>query len=194
MVKYFHFHSDDRTFDAPLVSRQCTCIKANGMQCKNRVVIGLPFCHVHEKSVRHLVVKPSTIPNSGNGVFVVDTGIAANAVAFQTGAKITAYSGQVLTEPALIERYGEVNTAPYGIQLNHHLFEDAATHRGIGSLINHCPKKANVRFSLGAGNRVNVVAIKNIKNGSELFVNYGNAYRMHEEGVQSSTNNKKLTV
>ena len=193
MPKYFHFRSDDKEFNAPLHSMRCTCIKGDGHQCKNRVVFGLPYCHVHEKSKKHLVVKTSTIPNSGDGVFVVDTLVGVNDVVFKKDVKICAYSGELITRAQLEERYGDA-TAPYGIQLNKNMCEDGALERGIGTLLNHNPKKSNVRFSIGTNNRINIVATKNIKNGAELFVSYGNKYRMHEQGVESCTNNKKFTL
>ena len=90
-------------------------------------------------------------------------------------------------------RYKEY-TAPYGLQNRIDIFEDAAFKRGIGSIINHAPRKANCRISIGRNNRASIVATKNIKNGEELYMSYGKDYKLVEDGVRTSTNNNKYKV
>ena len=71
---------------------------------------------------------------------------------------------------------------------------DGAIRRGIGSLLNHNPKKANCRFSICRDNTIAIVAIKHIKNFQELYLNYGKQYIMNEPNIAYSTNNKKYNV
>ena len=66
---FFHFHTDDFTFDKKLSSKFCKFIKSNGNRCRNRCVIGLDFCHIHTKNVLKLQIKKSTIENAGKGLF-----------------------------------------------------------------------------------------------------------------------------
>jgi hypothetical protein len=72
-MRYFHFIAPEHQFHQQLDTRRCAHIKANGQQCKLKVQIGLPYCWIHRNFEQHLVVRPSTIPNSGLGVFYVDT-------------------------------------------------------------------------------------------------------------------------
>ena len=57
MPKTFHFHTNTYQLDEPLRCANCKFIKANGEQCKNRVCIGLPYCHIHKKIMQLLKVK-----------------------------------------------------------------------------------------------------------------------------------------
>ena len=71
------------------------------------------------------------------------------------------------------------------------LAEDASLERGVGSILNHKPKRqANVEFIRGRNNRVKLLATKPIRNHSELTASYGRNYRFNED-VRTSTNNSK---
>lgn len=196
-MRYFHFHSNDpeflelQYFDAPLKSKQCTETTKSGSRCKRKVVIGTPICFTHLKSKMFLEIANSTIPNAGKGLFARKPSAPNNAVVFEKGDFIANYDGQVISQEELLRRYNQ-NTAPYAVSLTKKsgLVEDAALSRGVGSLLSHKPRSANVRFSLGRNNRVKIVATRNIKNNQELFVNYGNDYRFDED-VRTSTNNSK---
>lgn len=201
MVKYFHFHAPNIQYDAVLSSMQCSHLKPDNTYCKRKVVIGLPLCFQHTASDYKLKIKPSSIPNAGLGLYAYDTTKEPGEVVFdynsrtREGVRICPYYGQVIDEETLFSRYGEY-TAPYAIFLDNGLTEDNATKRGIGSLINHKPQaQCNCYFLLDAtDNRVYIVSSKKIKNGQELFVNYGRNYRFNEPGVQSSTNQSKYKV
>ncbi len=68
-----------------------------------------------------------------------------------------------------------------------HRFEDGAIHRGVGTLVNQWPtaNRTNARFGVSR-NRIVLFTTKNIRNGQEIFVRYGNEYRFDEK-TQYST-------
>lgn len=190
-MSYFHFETpDNETLHLKLNVERCHYIKGDGQQCKNRVCIGTPFCHIHRKYEYKLKIMQSTIPNAGIGLFVQNDEEPENAIIVKKNAKICPYAGEIINREELLRRYGDY-TAPYGIQISNDIYEDGAVFRGIGSLINHSRRNANCRFSVGRNKKINIVAIKNIRNGKELFVDYGNDYVMHEYGVVYKTNRNK---
>ena len=196
MVKYFHFHSpsgDD--FDQPLDTVRCTASsKGSGNRCKNRVTIGLSTCWQHTLSQKFLQVKTSTIPNAGDGLFARKGPIDDRSiVVFKSGDVICQYNGEMISQQTLESRYGQF-TAPYGVELRAGRKEDGALSRGIGTLINHYPRKKNCRIAINRANRAQIISMKTIKNGDELFVSYGRSYRFNEGGVETSTNNRKYAI
>lgn len=195
MPNYFHFHEQNKHFDGKLESLQCLFIKVNGEQCLKHCVIGLPFCCIHTKIAYKLVIKPSTIPDAGLGVFVQDNKLEPNAIVFKKGQLRFPYYGKVINEAELIDRYGGY-TAPYGIKLNKGLYEDGALMRGIGTLVNHQTNaRSNCKFALNPKtNLINITNTKALRSGEELFVNYGRIYRFNEQGVSTSTNRKKFNL
>jgi len=194
MVKYFHFHTPDgNDFDAPLETRRCTANSKAGNRCKNRVTIGLSTCWQHTLSQKFLQVKTSTIPNAGDGLFARrgpedDRSI----VVFKPGEVVCQYNGEVTSQEILEERYSR-NTAPYGVELRAGRKEDGALFRGIGTLINHNPRKQNCRIAVNRSNKAQIICLRTVRNGSELFVSYGRSYRFNED-VETSTNGRKYTV
>ena len=188
---YFHFSDDDVKFDGKLESMQCEAVKVNGNRCNNKTVVGHNFCHVHRKHMLHLQIKDSTIPNANQGLFAYGK---QGEVVFKKGQRICLYNGEVIDNDELLERYG-LNTAPYGIKLHNKdgepQYEDAAISRGVGALVNHTRNnsKINAKLSINRENRAQIMAIKNIKAGQEIFVNYGNGYKFNE-GI-SCTNRSK---
>jgi hypothetical protein len=193
MPYYFHFASNDgqQLFNHELQCQQCRFIKANGEECRNRVCIGLPRCYHHLIAEYDLQIKTSTIPNSGKGLFANQRTAPANAIVFRRNEIICPYNGEITNQDILTERYGDY-TAPYAISIDNENAEDAAFVRGIGSVINHhaIAQRRNVKFER-IGDRVFIVATKNIHNGHEMFVNYGNNY-MFNEPVRSLTNRKRI--
>ena len=106
------------------------------------------------------------------------------------GDTICPYNGQVINTHQLEQRYGE-QTAPYAIRVKDNKYEDAALQRGIGSLANHKPRaQSNTEFVVSR-DHINLRATKNIRNGQELFVSYGNDYHFNEPGVHTTTNRSK---
>ena len=84
---------------------------------------------------------------------------------------------RVLTMQPLNARYGADHTAPYGIRVNlrQNIDEDVAKYRGVGSLANSDVRRENAGFKIH-NNRLVSYALRDIRNGEEMFVNYGNAY------------------
>ena len=193
MPQQFTFMVDGATrFQCTLASEQCTAKNAStNQQCRNRSVIGVPLCWQHLKSQKHLRVKESTIAGAGRGLFAQDSGSGDNDIVFRKDDVIVAYSGDVIDNAELERRYGEY-TAPYGIMLSRQSdkYEDAACRRGVGSLVNHSPANANVKLSVVARNGrhyAQLKATRPIRNGRELFTNYGRDYRFQEPGAAYMT-------
>ena len=207
MPQYFHFHSKEYNgiqFDGKLTSEQCVHRHATGHRCKNKTVMSLDRCWVHVRKDYHVKIAPSSVPDAGRGLFAFNgTNRNSNDVVFANGVRLFPYLGEIITKDTLEERYGTVeddHTAPYVIELTKKSgqYEDAALHRGIGSLINHGTRRqSNCRFSVTRNNRIMVVTTKKIRNGEELRINYngngnsGSRYQINEDGIKTSTNNKK---
>lgn len=197
MPYYFHFVSDDgeHSFHHELNCQQCGYTKANGEECRNRVCIGLPRCYHHLIAEYHVQIKISTIPNAGKGLFANRRGAQENEIVFHADDVICPYMGELTTADVLQNRYGDF-TSPYGIGVTDRIAEDAALIRGIGSIVNHNNNNRNINVEFQTRNihrrrRIVIVAIKDIRNGEELFINYGNDYIM-DEPVRSTTNRKRM--
>ena len=190
MPKYFHFLTPDLEFNHVLHSARCSYIKHNDVQCKRKTVIGLPMCWTHTREVYHVRIKPSLIHGAGKGLFVDKPNTELGEVVFKKDDHIVPYSGELIDSDELESRYGDY-TAPYAVEMNKSMYDDASVKRGIGSLINHkITKYTNCRFSISRQNRCNIIAEKNIKQGDELYVNYGRKYKFNEP-VQTFTDNRK---
>jgi hypothetical protein len=183
MPKRFIFHIDlEHHFAANLKSDQCSANCKNGNRCRKRVIIGLPYCYVHLLSVMHLRIKPSTVVNAGLGLFASDPKAGENDIIFNKGDVIAKYTGELINKAELEHRYGD-NTAPYALEISKDKYIDAATERGAMSLANHTSSKsANASFQNPnyRNNSVTVKAVKNIKNNTEILINYGNKYRFND--------------
>ena len=189
-------------FQSPLTTERCICISNNGNRCTKNTVIGAPYCWIHLLYQKHLRIKDSNIHNAGKGLFVIDKRRANNAIIFREGQTIIRYHGEIINENELIRRYGQF-TAPYGIRIreNQNRYEDGAIERGVGSLINHSANERiiNCRFGVSTNNKnpelndlIIVKAIKNIRNGQELYVNYGDEYNFNEDEVSYDTKYRRL--
>jgi len=154
--------------------------------------MGTPYCWIHRKSTEHLIIKDSTIPHAGKGLFACNPSIPDNDIIFRNGDIICEYDGDIITEHILNMRYHSY-TAPYGTSLNNHMYEDGALHRGIGNFANHSTQP-NARLSIKRNNTAQLVATKNIRNNHEILINYGRSYRLNEAGVETTTNKKKYNI
>lgn len=177
----FKFSAPDKfLYECTLQCQQCTAVKANGSRCGNRVCIGVPYCFAHLFYQKNLKIKPSTIPNAGKGLFAAQPR-GGNDIVFRKGDVIIGYHGERINKATLDHRYGQY-TAPYGLQRQRDQFEDAACKRGVGSLANHKQgSQANARYSVGRDG-MNLVAIKNIRNGQEIFCSYIGGARASRAG------------
>jgi len=173
-------HDEETKFECNLESHRCSGKTKNGSQCKRKCVIGFEYCYSHLLSVKNLRIKPAEF---GKGLFAQKRKAEENEILFRKGDKIIEYKGETIDQNELDERYGD-NTAPYGMRINKDTMIDAACKRGIGSLANHSARKANATYieirTQGKITGVKIVANKNIRNNTEILVNYGRDYRFNE--------------
>ena len=166
------------TFEGFLQRRKCAF-----KTCVNWVNIGLPYCPLHRKKLQYLEIKESLIEGAGQGVFA-SSPKATQTIVFQKGEDICLYEGETLNRDEIEKRYGSREfdsfVAPYVLQLNENLFIDGALVRGIGTMINHNPRKRNCRFSVNPiTKKAQIKATKRIINGQELYLTYGRFYFPH---------------
>lgn len=148
---------------------RCNALTKNGTQCKNTTTERFPYCWIHLKSKHSVVVKTSTIPRAGKGLFYV------GKKDFPKDKNIIKYSGTVSKTPD--------PESKYVIEMAKNKYLDAKNKlSAVGRYINHSTKP-NVIFS-GAHttqpyygqHSINVRAKKRIKPNTELFANYGKQY------------------
>ncbi|OBQ32294.1 MAG: hypothetical protein AN484_28085, partial [Aphanizomenon flos-aquae WA102] len=73
-------------------------------------------------------------------------------------------------ETTLNHRYGD-KTAPYALQLSQNRYRDAACARGVGSMINHDGRRANVSFAVNhRAKTLRIKAIRKLRNSDELLL------------------------
>jgi hypothetical protein len=205
MPYVFEFDYEDakgheHEYKANVHSARCVWDEGTTHRCKNRVAIGAPYCWVHLKYRKELVVKTS--PGKGKGVFAFKKEDDREPV-FHDGELVCAYGGQNVSVPELNRRYGK-HTGPYALggsfgegryTVQHH--EDGALDRGIGTLLNHPNRgeRSNCEFEYDeAINKYKVYAIRDIYKGEELLVHYGKKYRFNEAGTEYSTKYKAKGV
>lgn len=189
-MKYFYFHSPNTEWDKQLTGHQCEANSINGNRCKRKVVIGLPLCYQHTASIYKLKVKKSNIPNAGMGIFAMDKTKGENDIVFKKDKLICPYFGEIIDGEELRRRYGKY-LAPYGIKIKNETYMDGALQRGIGSILNHKNNRgSNCKFSNNY-KTINIKSIKNIRNGDELFVNYGDEYDMSNPIKYKTYNSRK---
>ena len=181
-------------FACTLKCERCSGADAKGGRCKRTVCIGVPLCWQHVVKYYHVKVKPSTLRNAGRGVFAQLPGPARNqdpnAIVFQRGQNILPYRGDVITEAERGRRYAQA-TAVYAVTNEDGDYIDGACRRGIGTLINHNDDAAsvNVELVVEPDNTITIAATKDIKNGEELFLNYGRTYVLNQAGYGYRTVN-----
>ena len=189
MPQYFKFYyNNEYQFRLELESKQCEGHNKQGHRCRRKTVIGTPYCFTHIKTELNLEIKPSTIPNSGKGLFAYKK-IKDDEPVFKKNQIIVQYQGEEITRQELINRYGN-HTAPYAVKKNNNLYIDSAGERGIASLANTnrgTNKTANVELTT----HLNFKAKKNIYDGDEILISYGNGYKLNEPNVRYETNTRK---
>jgi len=168
-------------------------------RCNRNVCIGLDLCWQHLEKVQHLKIKPSEIEYAGKGLYAYNKTLQPNAIVFNKGDFICRYYGEILTKRQLDERYPGDITAPYVATINDNKFIDDAGERYVASLINHADEnRANAdwnRVRLNNRTYLNIVAVKNIRNGREITIPYFyndnlHPYQFNDEGVNYSTKYK----
>lgn len=173
-------------FEQQLETMQCAGIKSNGEQCGATVTIGLPYCPTHMKSVLKLTIKDSTVPNAGKGLFACDPTAGPNEIIFSNDDLICDYGGEPISVQQMNTRYGD-HVGPYCVRNGNsgqgtHV-EDGAARRGVGTIANHS-NNANAGYFYSRYNRrFKIWALADIRNGEEIFCNYGPGYQINEPGV-----------
>lgn len=175
------------TFRCHLACQQCEYIKPNGLRCKNRVCFGVPLCWIHTKKEYGLRVRPSTLQGAGKGLFTVKN--------IARGTWICPYLGEVIDLDCLEKRYPGDAVAPYTTTgTNDDDYVDSACQRGIASMANgnfrgdkpRAKRDHNADIEVKKKRRnsrgeVWLRALKNIPAGEEIFVWYGNEYRLEDD-------------
>lgn len=175
--------AEETNFTCQLHCERCQGRRANGTRCTRRVCMGLQHCWQHAIREHKLRIKPSGLAGAGKGLFVNSREHGENEWVFAPGDKIVKYYGDELTEAQVDQRYGEDGTAPYAWTVGAHVV-DAACRRGIASFANHKPQsRANAKLAKNGY----IVATKNIKNGSEIFVSYGREFILNDPNYTYST-------
>ncbi len=191
MPKTFRFldHDTNKVFTCKLLSVQCGGTTKQGRRCKRKVVSSLPLCWNHLESMKNLKIKDSTIPNAGKGLFAFDRKKKANDIIFKPRDLVIEYTGEIIDDDEIQDRYGD-KTAVYGLKMSDDCMVDAACERSAGALANHKQQRyANAELTTRTINGIIkpfLVAIKRIRNGQEVTVNYGRDYRFGEN-VTTST-------
>jgi hypothetical protein len=187
----FQYASSDGStqLQCNLTCQQCLATsERTGEQCKRTSCRYLPYCSQHTKSKLGLEVKPSTIPEAGNGLFAVKN--------FHKGDKISEYIGRILTKSQIDALYGTSHSdlSPYAVKVSRDLYIDASCFRSIAAFANYSPSKNNAELATNyLTNQVFLWATKNIPMGSEIFTDYGREYFL-EDGPKPvfSTSSRKL--
>lgn len=191
----FKYGATRKTSDAwtgcNLKCMQCTHIKDNGNRCANRTCYTLPYCWYHLKSVLKLRIGRTVMQDPDNnrydflGLFACDMNAkpGKKPIVFRKNDHIAPYIGEQLTRQELDQRYPNNETSIYGYQKRNNLFIDSACVRSVASFANACLRSSNKNCKLNAklipsSNNYYpmLVATKNIRHGSEIFVSYGRTY------------------
>eukprot|EP01031_Cornospumella_fuschlensis_P027632 gene27632-33370_t len=167
-------------FRCKINSTQCTGTTKQGARCK--CIIGFEYCPAHMASTLKLAIRDSTLAGAGKGrLFAFDRAAGPDDVVFRDGDRIAKYNGQLINAQELEERYGGY-TAPYGVKVNAREAIDCACKRGVGALGNTRPTANNATLSVNTRDKTaSVKASRTIRNGQEIFISYGRAYRFDDE-------------
>ena len=188
MPYQFRFNRTDEpvSFKCNLQCTRCGGVKPNGQRCKARTCIGTPYCWQHLLK-KHLRIKTSTLPGAGKGLFAFDPTKTGQSGVFNEGDEIIQYDGEIVTTPAVTQKYGNDNaTAPYVIA-DTEVTEDGACRRGTGAMANHQRGRTlNAEIKEKDG-KLFLVAKRRIKHDAEIFIDYGIHYRFNEPNVKTAT-------
>ena len=181
------------TFSCNYQCMQCSAQTKNETRCKRTTCKYLPYCYTHLKSIKGVVVKPSAIPNAGDGLYALKK--------FKPGDKILDYTGEVLNLEQRNKRYGTSPSdyAPYGLETKSTppvKIVDAACKRCAAAYANdrrgQPPQVVNNAKLATHQGKGSLKAIKNINPGQEIYVGYGPAYWAHlnQENTPTVLNKK----
>ena len=185
-----------RNFSCKLDSRRCTARNPRtDKQCSRMVTKSLPYCWQHNKLVARVVIKPSGIRQAGLGLFACDSKKHGNAFVFKQGDFIAPYNAPRVRPQELTRRYGKDVTGPYAYSYKtgrgRVVYLDAACARSLAAYANDARDERNNAELDRRGQRTGLYALRNIRNGEEIFTSYGPSYWQGVEAHQarSSTSN-----
>ena len=171
------------SWSCPIHCDRCEFILPNEVQCRNRVCFGSPLCWIHNAKKYKVKANTSTIPNAGKGLFATED--------FKKEAWICPMIGENISMACVEKRYPGTMTAPYTEEVRRNKAVDCACSRGIGSTANaHFLPNGKVRGrsfhnAITRYRRVGegipgiwLKADKRIRAGDEIFLWYGNSYRL----------------
>ena len=153
---------------------RCTHSKNNGIKCKRNTCIYGPKCWQH---TNNLLIKKSTIPNAGKGLFSKTT--------IKKDTIITQYTGELLTAKQFTTRYQTPTHAKYVFKINFNHFIDAiCSNSGVGRYANTKTVRSqnNATFTINYKTKpptANIKATKTIPPNTEIFVHYGPSYKIN---------------
>jgi hypothetical protein len=179
---------------------ECSLNKKQCPYCSKENLCDYPYgiCRDHLQSEMNLQIRPTTLPGvSGYGLFafngdendtksVIFKGIKKRSSRDDTpGQNICKYDGELMTVKEHATRYKDKLYGPYTFSNSDDKILDAACQRSPASFINHKIKsKANAKFCRNG----TIQAIKNIKNGAEIFVCYDYDPKIFtKQGIEFST-------
>ena len=186
----FKWECNNNQFSCRLKCHRCAALKPDGARCRRSTCRTTNYCWQHLRRDMHVdTTRMSTIWNAGRGLFAYDPRNPKRDI-FKKNKRIGWYVGEQLTRLELDSRYPGDVTAPYGIQGNNDIILDGACGRGYLNQANGKPHRgANAKFdgpvvNIDIGGRlipaISVVATKNIKHATEIFIDYGPQYRFDE--------------
>jgi hypothetical protein len=192
---------DIQGFDCHLKCMQCMA-KTGKRRCRRKTCYTAPLCWQHLKNLAHLRIGRTTLVDPSTGERFKFLGLFAcnskkpGEVVFRKRDPIVPYIGEKKTfddiervynregnEDATVP-YGEVTEVPGGDDI----VIDGACFRGVASLANDAIPgsvceggrqgqcRTNSYFFSGDGNYPILVASRNIRDGDEIFVSYGEEY------------------
>jgi hypothetical protein len=177
--------ADARSFTCELQAQQCRATVAGGRRCARMCVLTIPFCrqHLAAHGLRVGRTQLDIGPVNNLGLFAAKRKPTGPALVFRTGDMLLKYEGEPVTRAQLFQRYGKF-TAPYCMQVDKTTFLDAACVRSACAMVNAplAPARANCKFVSWEGG-VHLMATKPIRDGDELLVSYGPAYKFREPTI-----------
>jgi hypothetical protein len=156
----------------------------------------IPYCHKCLQKYTKLCIAPSNIKVAGLGIFA---GIRSDKdnkkVLFRKGDVVCGYGDENnrVSWATVTSRYGTISTQPYTYETTREVCYDSSDYRTIGSMINdalNTEYKYNVCFVQKSGT-IMVKATRNIFEGQELYIEYGESYWSEIDSCKYYTGTKQ---
>jgi hypothetical protein len=164
-------------YTGALLKYTCTALLTDGSPCGISSVYS-HTCPYHTAKLHNLVIRPSTLPNAGLGLFATTQ--------FYSPMILGEYKGEVLTQAQIDARYGKgpKDFGPYALMVHKNYILDAAVERCLGAYINdgRDVKPSNVKWVCKHDKEppytphMFLVAIQDIRIDDEILVSYGADY------------------